>query len=114
MDRHPRLKLLSGHWGELVAGWLDRLDEVIESADYLARTVSDYYRTHVWVTPSGMYSQNQFRFIRNEVGAQRIIHSEDFPYIVRDNVSDFLDQADLTDRDRHAIAHGNAEDIMRI
>jgi predicted TIM-barrel fold metal-dependent hydrolase len=27
LDRHPGLKLLSGHWGELVAGWLERLDE---------------------------------------------------------------------------------------
>jgi predicted TIM-barrel fold metal-dependent hydrolase len=29
LDRHPNLKLLSGHWGELVAGWLDRLDEAM-------------------------------------------------------------------------------------
>ena len=29
LDRHPRLKLLSGHWGEFVAGWLDRLDETV-------------------------------------------------------------------------------------
>ena len=53
-------------------------------------------------------------FILAEIGAERIIHSEDFPYVVRDNVSDFLEQADLTDEQRHAIAHRNAENVMGI
>lgn len=114
LDRHPGLKLLSGHWGEFIAGWLDRLDEVIGRAAHLDRTVSEYYRDHVWATPSGMYSQNQLKFILAEIGAERIVHSEDFPYVVRDNVSDFLEQADLTDEQRHAIAHRNAENVMGI
>ena len=68
----------------------------------------------MWVTPSGMYNQNQFTFILSQVGAERIIHSEDFPYVVRDNVSDFLDEAELTAEQRTAIAHRNAENLMRI
>ena len=61
-----------------------------------------------------MYNPNQLKFILAEIGADRIIHSEDFPYVVRDNVSDFLEQADLTDEERNAIAHRNAENVMRI
>jgi uncharacterized protein len=115
LDRHPRLKLLSGHWGEFVAGWLDRLDEVVSwGGTHLERQVSAYYREQVWATPSGMYSQNQLNFIVAEIGAERIIYSEDFPYVVRDNVSEFLEQADLTDDQRTAIAHRNAEEIMRV
>jgi hypothetical protein len=94
LDRHPGLKPLSGHWGEFIAGWLDRLDETIGWAGYLDRPVSEYYREHVWVTPSGMYSQNQLNFILAETGAERIVHSEDFPYVIRDNVSDFLEQVE--------------------
>ena len=113
LDRHPNLRLLSGHWGEFVAGWLDRLDETISWTGHrLQRQVSRYYREQVWVTPSGMYSQNQLNFIVAEISADRIIYSEDFPYVVRDNVSEFLEQADLTDDQRNAIAHGNAENIM--
>ncbi len=115
LDRHPQLKLLSGHWGEFVAGWLDRLDEIIgPGGTHLEREVSAYYREQVWVTPSGMYSQNQLNFIIAEIGAERIIFSEDFPYIVRENVSDFLEQANITDQQRNAIAHVNAEHIMRV
>ncbi len=115
LDRHPSLKLLSGHWGEFVAGWLDRLDEAIGwGGPDLERQVSEYYREQVWVTPSGMFSQNQLNFIIAEIGAERLIYSEDFPYIVRDNVSEFLEEAKLTDDQRNSIAHGNAENIMNL
>ena len=115
LDRHPNLKLLSGHWGELVAGWLGRIDEVFGWASLdLQRTPSAYYRDQVWATPSGMYNQNQLNYIVAEIGADRIIHSEDFPYVVRDNVSQFLEQADLTDDQRHAIGHRNAEKVLRL
>ena len=114
LDRHPGLKLLSGHWGELVAGWLDRLDETIGWANFLDRPVSDYYREHVWITPSGMYSQNQLKFFLAEMGAERIIYSEDVPYVVRDNVSAFLEEAGLTEDEHSAIAYRNAEKMMRI
>jgi hypothetical protein len=56
----------------ILSGALDRLDETIGWADHLDRTVSEYYREHVWITPSGMYSQNQLKFFLAEVGAERI------------------------------------------
>ncbi|KAA0092799.1 amidohydrolase [Mycolicibacterium sp. P1-18] len=112
LDRHPGLKLLSGHWGELVAGWLDRLDEVVGWSDQMDRAPSEYYRQQVWATPSGMFSQNQLNFIVAEIGADRIIHSEDYPYVVRDNVSEFLEKANLTEEQRTAIAHRNAEALL--
>jgi predicted TIM-barrel fold metal-dependent hydrolase len=114
LERHPGLKLLSGHWGELVGGWLDRVDEVFGWGKHLDRAPSSYYRGQVWATPAGMYSQNQLNYIVAELGADRIIHSEDFPYVVRDNVSEFLESAALTDDQRHAIGHGNAERVLRI
>ncbi len=114
LDRHHDLKLLSGHWGEFVAGWLDRLDEAFDWAGTLDRAPSSYYRHQVWATPSGMYSQNQLDFIVAELGADRIVYSEDFPYLIRDDVTEFLEQANLDDDQRNAIAHGNAESVLRI
>jgi predicted TIM-barrel fold metal-dependent hydrolase len=114
LDRHPNLKLLSGHWGELVAGWLDRVDEVLGWTNHLDRLPSAYYREQVWVTPSGMFNQNQLNYMVAEIGADRIVYSEDFPYVVRDNVTKFLEQAHLSDEQRNTIAHGNAESLLRI
>ena len=115
LDRHPALKLLSGHWGELAAFYLDRLDETLALVPTgLERVPSDYYRQQVWITPSGMYGHNQLRYMTAELGAERIVYSEDFPYIVRDDVSTFLEQAALSETDTHAIAHANAEALLRI
>lgn len=115
LDRHPGLKLLSGHWGEVMAFWLERLDETFA----LVRTgrdrdISDYYREQIWVTPSGMFNQHQLDHVLAELGAERIIYSEDFPYVKRDNVAEFLTSASLSGPQMHAIAHGNAEALLRI
>lgn len=115
LDRHPALKLLSGHWVELAAFYLERLDETLALVPTgLERSPGDYYRQQVWIAPSGMYNQNHLKFMMAELGAEGIIYSEDFPYIVRDDVSSFLEQAGLPDADTHAIAHTNAEALLRI
>ena len=115
LDRHPNLKLLSGHWGELMAFWLDRLDETFALVrSGRDRNVSDYYREQVWVTPSGMFNNHQLSHVIAELGASRIIYSEDFPYVVRDDVTEFLTGAGLSDTDTHAIAHANIEALLRI
>ena len=40
------------------------------------------------MTPSGMFN-HQLSHVVAELGAGRIIYSEDFPYVVRDNVTEF-------------------------
>jgi len=115
LDRHPGLKLLSGHWGEVMAFWLERLDETFA----LVRTgrdrdVSDYYREQIWVTPSGMFNRHQLDHVVAELGAERIVYSEDFPYVKRDNVVEFLTGSGLSDQQMQAIGHGNAETLLRI
>ncbi|AWT55029.1 amidohydrolase family protein [Mycolicibacterium smegmatis] len=114
LDRHPNLKLLSGHWGEFVAGWLDRLDEVFAWCQHLDRPVSQYYRDHVWITPSGMFNQNRLKFILAELGHERIIYSEDYPYVESGSVSEFLESAELSEDQRASIAHRNAENLLHI
>ncbi len=115
LDRHPGLKLLSGHWGEVMAFWLERLDEtfaLVRTSN--ERKISDYYREQIWVTPSGMFNRHQLDHVVAELGAERIIYSEDFPYVQREDVTEFLTSSRLSDHQMHAIAHGNVEELLRI
>lgn len=115
LDRHPGLKLLSGHWGEVMGLWLDRLDETFALVrPGRDRTISDYYRSQIWVTPSGMYDPHQLQQVVASIGAQRILHSEDYPYVKRDNVAGFLTGSGLATDQIRAIAHTNAETLLRI
>jgi uncharacterized protein len=115
LDRHPGLKLLSGHWGEVMAFWLGRLDETFALVrPSRERNISDYYREQIWVTPSGMFNRHQLDHVVAELGAERIIYSEDYPYIKRDDVTEFLTGSGLSDHQMHAIAHTNVEALLRI
>ncbi|MBV9529073.1 amidohydrolase family protein [Sphingomonas sp.] len=44
-DRFPDLQLITGHWGEVVLFYLDRIDSLTGVAK-LTRPVSDYFRCH--------------------------------------------------------------------
>lgn len=56
-DKLPGLKIISGHWGELVPSFLERLDYMLKpEITGLKRNVSDYYRSGVYLTPSGILS----------------------------------------------------------
>ena len=109
-DRFPDLQLITGHWGEVVLFYLDRIDNLSGPAK-LQRKVSEYFRAHVSVTPSGLWSQRYFRWAMEVLGPERIMFSTDYPYrfTPEGGARRFLEAADLSEADRHAIAHGNWE-----
>lgn len=114
-ERHPNLQVISGHWGEIVPFYLPRLDEAMPPPmTGLSATISDIYREHVWVTPSGLLDQAQFDYIYRILGADRIIWSADYPYLSMDGHKSFLDELAIPDAEKHKISHGNAERLLRL
>ena len=112
-DRFPELQLITGHWGEVVLFYLDRIDNLAGPAK-LARPVSDYFRRHVSVTPSGVWSRRYLRWALEVLGPERILFSSDYPYRMTPDggARRFLQDADLNEADRAAIAHGNWERMV--
>ncbi len=114
-DRYPTLQVILGHWGEMIPFYLDRLDEALPQAvTGLDRTIGEVVRQNTWITPSGMFSQAQLRFCIDTVGVDRILYSVDYPFIGNDDAATFLEHADLTEESKEAIAHGNAERLLRL
>ncbi|WP_260508711.1 amidohydrolase [Mycolicibacterium farcinogenes] len=56
-----------------------------------------------------MFDKHQLDHAVAELGAERIIYSEDYPYVERDNVGEFLTGFGPSDQEIHAIAHNNVE-----
>ena len=107
-DRHPDLQVVTGHWGEVVLFYLDRIDEMQRTAK-LKRPVSEYFRSNVLVTASGVWSQRYLRWAIEVLGVERIMFSTDYPYrFTRENgARRFLEEADLSVADKTSIANGN-------
>ena len=112
-DRFPDLRLITGHWGEVVLFYLERIDG-LGRVTRLERPISDYFRRHVSVTPSGIWSQRYLRWALEVLGPGGIMFSSDYPYRFTSDggARRFLEAADLSDEDRNAIAHGNWERMV--
>lgn len=112
-DRYPGLQVISGHWGEMVPFFLQRLEDAIpQQASGLKRPIVQTYREHVHVSPSGMLTLPHFRFIHALMGAERILYSIDYPYQSLHGARDFIEGLPVGDTDKALIAHGNAERLL--
>lgn len=115
-DRYPDLQLISGHWGEFVPTFLERLDEFTGNAHPdLKHPFSYYYRKNVYLTASGMFTKPQLDLAMAEMGSAHLLWAEDYPYLKRKTqVADFLANAGLTEAQQAAIGHENAERLFKL
>lgn len=121
-DRHPDLKVIIGHWGEVVLFYLDHAG-FLKSAPNNERPVIDYFRCNFWITGSGTQSDRYLRWTAEVVGVERMMYSTDYPYAfgMGDEFVEtsggrgrsFLEQASsFTPAHKLAIASGNWERFM--
>ncbi|MBP2199017.1 amidohydrolase family protein [Pantoea cypripedii] len=114
-DRYPNLQVISGHWGEMLPFWLQRLDDSIPlAASGLRRSITQTFQEQVYVTPSGMLTLPHFRFIYELMGAKRILFSADYPYQTLDGVMDFIQCLPVSEEEKELIAFRNAEQLLGV
>ncbi|TNH04376.1 amidohydrolase [Testudinibacter sp. TR-2022] len=114
-DRHPNLQVISGHWGEMLPFYLQRLDDSLpQAATGLGRSLTQTYREQVYVTPSGMLTLPHFLFIRELMGSERILYSIDYPYQSLDGARSWLENLPVSDAEKALIAHQNAQKLLKL
>ena len=112
-EKFPNLQVISGHWGEMVPFYLQRMEDMMPvDATSLSRTITDTYKAHVWVTPSGMLNAPHFEFIRMVLGTDRIIYSVDYPYLSNTGSREFLENLPIGEDEKERIAYRNAEALF--
>jgi uncharacterized protein len=114
-DRHPDLAIVLGHWGEMLPFWLDRVTE-LSPFTTLDRPIADYVRHNVYVTPAGIFKHHLLRHAIEVVGVDHILFSTDYPfqYAPQGGAHRFLQTAPIDHAAKHAIAHANAERLLRL
>ena len=115
LDRHPRLKLVIGHMGEMLPVMLARIDEVSAlDAEHLNRPISRTILDQVWLTTSGIFSEPPFLAALLTFGIDRIMFSVDYPYAPNARGRDFLDGISLTADDMAKLTHRNADALLKL
>ncbi|MBD5626415.1 MAG: amidohydrolase [Desulfovibrio sp.] len=114
-DRFPALKVISGHWGEVLAYYIPRFDQTLtREMTGLKEKISTYYRRNVYVTPSGIYDYDNLQYCISKFGIDHIIFAADYPYLPENDARSFIEKAPLSEEEKKKIAHGNAERLFRI
>jgi uncharacterized protein len=113
-DRHPDLQVVLGHWGEMLLFWLDRADSLARVAG-LPRPVSDYVRSNVHITTSGMYNPALLHHALSVTTVDRLIFSTDYPFQrpTRAEIDAFLGELS-SDDDRRKVSSANAAALFRL
>ena len=63
-DKLPNLKMIVGHWGELLPFYFDRMDEHLSTAvTELNNNIKYYFENNIYTNPSGIWSKNDFDFV---------------------------------------------------
>lgn len=114
-DRLPNLQLICGHWGELLPYYFNRMDDMLPAAlTGLLHNISYYFKNNMYITPSGMFYEDDFLFCRNKVGAERILWATDYPYCKPENSKMYLEKIKLPFEEKEKIAYLNAENLFGI
>jgi predicted TIM-barrel fold metal-dependent hydrolase len=115
LDKHPRLKLIVGHMGEMLPMMLARADQVFAlDIDHLKRPVSRTILDQVWITTSGIFDEPPFLAALLTFGIDRIMFSVDYPYAPDALGRRFLDRIALAPADMAKLSHGNADALLKL
>lgn len=122
-DRFPRLRMVVGHLGEALPFWLYRLDFMhaatvragrYESMKPISRRPSEYLRSNVWVTTSGMPWAPAIMFCREVLGPDRVMYAMDYPYEYVPEEVTAQDQLPLDAAAKKAFFQGIAEQVFSL
>lgn len=116
-DRHPRLKIILGHLGEGVPYSLWRLDHrlsVLPRGIPAKRTMTEYFRTHFYLTTSGHFRTPSLLHAMTEMGSERILFSIDYPFEETGDATTWFDEASIPEADRLKIGKLNAAALFKL
>ena len=114
-ERHPNAKVILGHMGEMLPYLLWRFDSRLPTA-YMSRELTEkpsfYIRNNVAITTSGVCDDVALRCALDNLGADNVMFSVDYPFEDAKASCQWLSQAALSDSERAKVAHANAENIL--
>jgi predicted TIM-barrel fold metal-dependent hydrolase len=112
--RHPRLKIILGHLGEGLPFLVWRIDDALSRPGQKPIRFAEVFRRNFWLTTSGFFSDNALACCINELGIERVMFSIDYPFVLNEPGTRWLDAVPLPLEDKAKLAGGNAKQLLRV
>ena len=117
-DRFPRVKIIIGHFGEMIPFMLERLVYLSQRWGVRERAFKTVWDANVWITTSGVWSVNPMRTLLANTKVERVLYSVDYPFAQNEVGLEWwgeLERSGLcSDKELEMIAHGNAEALLGV
>jgi len=113
-EAYPRLKIILGHLGESLPFSLWRIDMALQRQGNRPTPFRDTFREHFWITTSGNFSTPALLCSVMEMGADRILFSVDYPFVLNPPGVKWMQDIPLGAEDRAKIYGGNARRLLRL
>ncbi len=111
-ERHPALRIIVGHMGEMLPFSLARADDMMSPVLKRQLSVAETVQRNVYLTTSAYTTAAPLQCALTVFGADRIMFAVDHPFADSAKNTAFLRTVPLSPMDRHKIAHRNAERLL--
>lgn len=117
-DRFPGVKVVIGHFGEMIPFMLERLEVLSRRWGRRERDIRTVWDSNVWVTTSGVWSVNPMRTLLANTKVERVLYSVDYPFAQNEVGLEWWEELEksglCTEKELEMIAHGNAEALLGV
>ncbi|KAH7256184.1 hypothetical protein BKA59DRAFT_466960 [Fusarium tricinctum] len=114
-DRHPTLKVVIGHSGELLPYMFDRINKATGLFG-MKRGFAEVMHNNIWITTSGMFDVHSLRCLLGNMPHDRVMFSVDYPFSDNKLGKEYLEailREGVLDKDQlEAFAYENAKRLL--
>jgi len=109
-EKHPKLKIILGHFGETLPFLVWRIDSSLKRPGQKPMSFRDIF----YVTTSGFFSNPALLCCVMEMGVDRILFAIDWPFVMNPPAVEWMKDVPLSDADKAKILSGNAQRLLRM
>lgn len=117
-ERHPDAKLILGHMGECIPFHLWRIDQRYPDSNLvgyrLPKPPSFYIKKNIAITTSGVFDDAPLRCSIDNLGADNIMFSVDYPYEDSKFAGEWIENIQLDSTIKSKICYDNAKRILNL
>ena len=113
-EAHPGLKIILGHLGESLPFSAWRIDMGLRREGNRSSGFRDVFREHFWITTSGNFSTPALMCCLLEMGADRILFSVDYPFVLNPPGVEWMRDLGVSPEDKQKILSGNAQRLLKL
>lgn len=117
-DKFPKLKIIIGHFGEMIPFMLQRICNLSVRWGDRQRNFKQVWDENIWITTSGVWSLDPLRCILHNTKVDHILYSVDYPFEKNENGLKWIEDLErsglVTQEQLEMIAYKNSERLLGV